>query len=129
MNFIVLVISAIIAVLAFIGLPYVIENIFITSLAKQKRLDYITGMGNTTKKNKKKKSLINSENLFNLIRISDSFRNNILLSGVNVRPEEFILIWFLSIFTLGIITFTFTVDIISHCDFSCCIYAAYVYQS
>ena len=112
MNFIVLVISAIIAVLAFIGLPYVIENIFITSLAKQKRLDYITGMGNTTKKNKKKKSLINSENLFNLIRISDSFRNNILLSGVNVRPEEFILIWFLSIFTLGIITFTFTVDII-----------------
>ena len=110
MNFIVLVISAIIAVLAFIGLPYVIENIFITSLAKQKRLDYITGMGNTTKKNKKKKSLINSENLFNLIRISDSFRNNILLSGVNVRPEEFILSWF-------------------HCDFSCCIYAAYVYQS
>lgn len=107
-----IIISIIIAVLAYIGMPALIESFFTSTLSRQKRLDYIAAMGLKTKKNKKKKSLIDKENVFNLIRVSDSFRTNIELSGLAVRPEEFIVTWFLSVFTVGIITFTFTSDIL-----------------
>ena len=107
-----LIISIVIAVLAFIGMPALTEGFFTNALGRQKRLDYVANMGIKTKKNKKKKSLIDRENIFNLIRVSDSFRTNIELSGLAVRPEEFIITWFLSVFTIGIITFTFTSDIL-----------------
>lgn len=107
-----LIISIVIAVLVFIGMPALIEGFFTTAMGRQKRLDYIASIGLKVKKNKKKKSLIDRENVFNLIRVSDSFRSNIELSGLSVRPEEFIITWFLSVFTVGIITFTFTSDIL-----------------
>ena len=50
-----IIISIIIAVLAYIGMPALIESFFTSTLSRQKRLDYIAAMGLKTKKNKKKK--------------------------------------------------------------------------
>ncbi|MDO4788856.1 MAG: type II secretion system F family protein [Johnsonella sp.] len=76
-----------------------------------RRLDYVAEIAESERRNKKKRGG-KKEELFRFVRVSRSFRENILLSGINMKPEEFILTWFVGVFLIAIITFTFTTNII-----------------
>lgn len=101
--------------LAVIG--YLVSLNFISVLSRnrmriEKSLDEIEAVGTSPSRLvKKKKKGIKTADL-SFIKISENFANNVALSGIKAKPEEFIVLWFFASFIPALLLYTFTEDVV-----------------
>ena len=101
--------------LAVIG--YLVSLNFISVLSRnrmriEKSLDEIEAVGTSPSRlAKKKKKGIKTADL-SFIKISENFANNVALSGIKAKPEEFIVLWFFASFIPALLLYTFTEDVV-----------------
>ncbi len=76
------------------------------------RLEEVERMSSERGRNKKKRDRQRNVRDLSFVRVSQSFRDNVILSGLNIRPEEFVIFWFLMVTVPGILIFTFTTNIL-----------------
>lgn len=101
--------------LAVIG--YVVSLNFISVISRnrmriERSLEEIEAVGTSPSRlaKKKKKGLKTADLSF--IKISENFASNVALSGIKVKPEEFIVLWFFASFIPALLWYTFTEDVI-----------------
>jgi Flp pilus assembly protein TadB len=101
--------------LAVIG--YLVSLNFISVLSRnrmriEKSLDEIEAVGTSPSRLvKKKKKGIKTADL-SFIKISENCANNVALSGIKAKPEEFIVLWFFASFIPALLLYTFTEDVV-----------------
>lgn len=103
-----------VAVLVFLSTYLLLYDLGRSKLNLEKRLRYIEEIDSTGRRKKKKKGEKSEKMfLFRFLKISRDFRENILLADISLKPEEFILFWFVGAFVCAIVAFTFTTSILS----------------
>lgn len=105
------ILSLSIAVFVFSAIYLLLCKLNEGRLQLDRRLDYVAEIAEYGRRKKKKKAGRN-EKIFRFVRVSRSFRESIILSGINMKPEEFILTWLVGVFVVAIVVFTFTTNII-----------------
>lgn len=98
------------AVLAYLVSEKLFTLLLKNKIGMRKRLESIYEIDSEDNRPKKSNARETRLQKLNFLRISSKMRETIILSGIDARPEEVVLYWFMGVFILTILTFTFTTD-------------------
>ncbi len=98
------------AVLAFFAAEKLFTLLLTNRIIMKKRLESIYEIDSEDNRPRKNNAREARLQRLSFLRISGKMRETVVLSGLDIRPEEFVLYWFMGAFIATLLTFTFTTD-------------------
>lgn len=94
-------------------IAYELAEIILSRILKgrlriRERLAEVEKIGSQKQKKRGAPSTLSAR--LNFLQISDNVRRDIQLSGLNIKPEEFVVLWFFIVLIPTVLCFTFTLD-------------------
>ena len=82
-------------------------------LIREERLESVRNLGRNREKEERKAIKKKKDSKYRFIKVSAELQEEIRLSGIQMKPEEFMVLWFFGVLFPAALCFTFTVNFIN----------------